>query len=1013
MSWNPSPMYGGANWQGSQLLATKNQLLSTSSGLYEDLKDFSFSTISISSLNVLNYISTPLIYVSDIKGYNVELSGNLITQDVSANQSFFNITNVSVMKLEFKPTFTGDVKVTFDLGLGQALGGLLAGLGAAVGGALIGVGTATGLAIQGAEQGIGTIIAGRPANYINNSYYETLNFGTQLQISTLGDAFPAYSTVFRTVSSVSANQVPGREIFTSSIFYPGQICIRSVSDPFQLVTGDSNVNTSTIQSFGEWVPMSGLEPEDIFANSISTNFISAGQTYSGLLASPEAYFQDVNVYNSLNILNEAPVNLNYNAPLNIDLGSSGDAKIFGYINQFNFQSDQPIVFNKLVDPGTTAPSAQLVLGDGNESILTVSSIEAFGDIKANSGYFSTLTVNELIVISSFSTIFTIEAISILSTGIVTADLVSTNNLKAKYVAPFAFSSVVGNPYGTFDITKNDTFVSTLYDSVSSLTQNVLNYSLNIQVQDQATFDIPNYYQVSPANVQQWASTFLIRGTTGGNPANLAIPYSTIWLTSPVQSATFDLLVDQTKGEYFFNCTQAEVANNSKFSTFLSIAPTPGFSNTYRFSLNPNGWWTYQTPVPSPYITSNNNTFQIYQDINDTYIQGTDRLHLKAGDIYLDGNANFGEIGALVVGDIFTSNITAQNSSNINGYFSTIYGSTINATTVTVDPVNGGFNSYYFKSTISYNLPPTTVTPVNLTFKNDSPNFGPQFSLIPNFMGANYFTSYNHTSWNNSIWTNNSASQFKPNIYCGDLQAPLGPYAAFFYINNAPALYALPVYYINSSGVTLLGNVTGGDYAKVETANGVTWTITTGIPNPSGSGGSYSNVLTVDQNTQYTQVTNNQNLQIQAPNTTITTGTLGLFADQIRVNSHTYGFYASAGLPSYPIGIENTVYMDNGMVFTQYGITGVWYSDATNVVYNITGQVYYDANSWIIQVIPSRFRFPATCAVYGWDVQPVLVPIGGGGYAWAYSRYITVSPNPSNTADNWNWIIAFPKNYCTY
>jgi len=45
------------------------------------------------------------------------------------------------------------------------------------------------------------------------------------------------------------------------------ICIRSVSDPFNLITADSNLNTSTIQSFGQWVPLEGLEPTNIDADS--------------------------------------------------------------------------------------------------------------------------------------------------------------------------------------------------------------------------------------------------------------------------------------------------------------------------------------------------------------------------------------------------------------------------------------------------------------------------------------------------------------------------------------------------------------------------------------------------------------------------------------------------------------------------------------------------------------------------------------------------------------------------
>lgn len=253
-----------ANWTGQTTYATKKQLVSSIGGLYEDLQDFQFSTISaVSTLTVLDWLSAPVLYVSDIKGASIDISGILIdasgiffaplvsTQTANITQ----ITNMSVMQFTFKPTFTGNIQVSFDLGLGEAIGGLLAGLGAAVGGGLIGVGTGVGLAIQGAEQGIATMIAGRPQNFITQNTYETINFTSQLQVSTLGNAEIAYSSIFRTVSSSSANSVPGREIFTSTIFYPGQICIRSASDPINLISGDSNLNTSTLQSFGQWVPL--------------------------------------------------------------------------------------------------------------------------------------------------------------------------------------------------------------------------------------------------------------------------------------------------------------------------------------------------------------------------------------------------------------------------------------------------------------------------------------------------------------------------------------------------------------------------------------------------------------------------------------------------------------------------------------------------------------------------------------------------------------------------------------
>lgn len=243
-----------ATWAGLTSYATKNQLVSSISGLYADIQDISglnFQNIEVSTLTAYQWISAPVLYVSDIQGATLDISGISITE-----KGVFNAPIVTLSSLAFKGFDSLlDLDVSFDLGLGQAIGGLLGGLGALVGGGLIAVGTGAGLAIKGAEEGIATMVAGRPTNYINSNVYEQLNFQTQLQVSTLGNLYPQYSTILRLVSSSVSDQIPGQEIFVSTFFNPGTTCIRSMSDPFHLITADSNINTSTIQSFGQWVPL--------------------------------------------------------------------------------------------------------------------------------------------------------------------------------------------------------------------------------------------------------------------------------------------------------------------------------------------------------------------------------------------------------------------------------------------------------------------------------------------------------------------------------------------------------------------------------------------------------------------------------------------------------------------------------------------------------------------------------------------------------------------------------------
>ncbi len=307
MSWNSAPMLNGANWSGNAQLATKNQLLSSIQGIYNDIQDFEFSSITVANLNVSslvaqNYIQAPLGIFSTIQantisspGLNIDASGVVIANVVSSQIANFGLTIVS--SLSFQASLDPTLNASVDFGFGAALGGLLGGLGATIGGLFIGVGTLAGLTVQGITEGIGTIVAGRPQNFINSNIYEGMNYNTQIQLSTLGYDNPFYSSIFRTVSSVSANQVPGREIFISTIFPAGTKCMRSVSDPFTLLTSSTQILGSTIQAFGQWVPLQtelfdSISSQSIYAQSSITHTLLANKI--GVACNSPQYTLDVN-----------------------------------------------------------------------------------------------------------------------------------------------------------------------------------------------------------------------------------------------------------------------------------------------------------------------------------------------------------------------------------------------------------------------------------------------------------------------------------------------------------------------------------------------------------------------------------------------------------------------------------------------------------------------------------------------------------------------------------------------
>ena len=1043
MSWNPSPTIGSASWSGNPPVATKTQLLSTSAGIIQNI---ALSTVStFETITVNQWISTPLLYVSDIKGYSVDISG---LSSVTANFALVNTSSLAFTG----PSIDAGVKVSVDFSIGDFVWNALVGTGAMVAEVAVGLGVGAGGFFYAIANGAGTLMNAKSPNnptYINTSNFEVMGSSTQLQVSTLGNAYPVYSSIMRYVSTNVPNQQPGVPEFQSTLFYPGQICIRSISDPYPIVSSWSSIQGSTIQQFGEWVPLLGLEPENIEAYSVSTVNLAAENVVMTNAVTTTLIGSAILAENLLQVgkINDpGTLILPYETVLEQQIGATSYARLLGAVNYWYQQSDQDIVWTKPGAPGVPI-NMQLSLGsNGNESYLQVSSIFSRGNIQANSAFFSTLTVESLIVVSSFSTIYNVTACNVLSTNLVTASLVSTQILQAQSVYPFQFSSVLGNPTGPFDMTKNDTVVSTTYNQISSLTQNILNYSLNIGVQDQATFNIYNgqsqlaLYSVTPANINQWASTLLIFDTYYV-PGQIDLGWVGLWGQTPGDlggaapgGATFDVQYTYSN-QYANSFLITEQSNNNPntpgISTFFNYPGPAGFTglSTFRFTLPPviggsrSGWWQMTTPAGAPYASSNNNTFQMYQDINDTYIQGTDRLHLVAGDLFLDGTVNSSN---MTVNSLYASNATLVNATFNNfKVTSTFVVSTVStnlmlANNIIVNPVTGGFDSYYLKpSTISFVSGVQSVTPFQSQFYVNSSDYIPQYTLIPPFMGSNQFTSFNYESWNQTIWRNTTPNSLgPPGVYLGDVQTALGPYSAQFWIDNTQTgtpYYSVPIYTITSTGSNLLGYVGGNQYAKIATTNGSSWTLTSNVPTPQGSvGGNFSNITSLTQSIYGTTLLTNQNCFIQSPNQTITTGSLYLYADQIRTNSRRYGSVETAGLASYPIGIENTVYQDNNISWTF--VTGtLWQSDATNVPYNVTGDIFYDVNSWIIQVIPSRFR-TNNSEIVSWDVQPTVVGVGGGGFCWGFNRYILVNADvggPGSNANNWNWIIAFPKNYCTY
>lgn len=240
---------------------------------------------SFSTLEITGLISTPDIEVSTING--AAFGASSITVNVAGVSSLFansissigaQIREALISTIVFSPSLNPSLGgVNVNLGLGGILGNVI-GWGAGVFGAAAGV-VALGTSVA-------ALMNGRQDNFIDQTKYELVNGITQLQFSTLGVPF---STIYRFNNSVDPERVPGEEIFISTVS-PAGLAVRSMSDPMNTLSTPS----STIQSFGQWVPVplelastftdvrtSSLEASTIVANQGAISSLTGLSTING------------------------------------------------------------------------------------------------------------------------------------------------------------------------------------------------------------------------------------------------------------------------------------------------------------------------------------------------------------------------------------------------------------------------------------------------------------------------------------------------------------------------------------------------------------------------------------------------------------------------------------------------------------------------------------------------------------------------------------------------------------
>jgi hypothetical protein len=343
---------------------------------------------------------------------------------------------------------------------------------------------------------------------------------------------------------------------------------------------------------------------------------------------------------------------------------------------------------------------------------------------ANNAYVSTLTGNT----ATFSTLTfsTAQITNNANFSSINTDIITFST--GTCVTNLNFSTILSNGGAPtqYDISKTFSVLSTTYNSVSSLQNNILSYNLTANISEQTPVIFgdaqQDIYYASQQNVGQWASTIIqFNGENQPGAINFYLPFNGTFdfgrIVSPNGYASQALYIYQN-----LNNVQEQV---------FAITDLANYS-TFRLTMNGSGF-TITPPPIAPYATANTNVFQISQDLNDVWISTSDRLNIVAGDVLISNQVN---VPNLVTVNADTINLQANQITTVSSLTTTANIGTANIGLISTGAIavpnlssltvsTGTINAFQISTTgltvstlISTNafLSPATVTS-NQTFQN--------------------------------------------------------------------------------------------------------------------------------------------------------------------------------------------------------------------------------------------------------------------------------------------------------
>ena len=354
---------GSANsYTATQYLSTPilytNTIQATGNVQAANISSLTVSTGTINANNIsTNYISTNDGYCSSLTAKIANISTAQISSLVAGQ---FGASRIDVTLLS---SLTGDItfnlvstlslfgNVDVNLGLGNQIAGLIG--GAASQG--LGVGLGGAALITGAT----ALVTGRTSGGVDPTVFQTVNGSTQLQFSTIGTAT---TNVFATTNSTDPLHTPGSTIYISSVVPAGSYCVRSVGDPLNIQN-----NASSIQMFGQWVPLIQNSPT-LPSFTISTLNASTIGALTGNISS----------------LNVSSI--------------GGSVHMSTILTSGNILSQNPSATFVWGSPGyqTILSQTSTVMGNARAGTLTVLGDTFAQQIFGLSGYFNTVTASNQI-----------------------------------------------------------------------------------------------------------------------------------------------------------------------------------------------------------------------------------------------------------------------------------------------------------------------------------------------------------------------------------------------------------------------------------------------------------------------------------------------------------------------------------------------------------------------------------------------------------------------------------------